>query len=266
MENQIQTETSPYVPPVEPVVQTPVFPPTNRLIVILLVLLGIIIVAGLIFVGVQIGKGQTINQQPITVQPTVFPTQVVVNPSATPIPPSPTTIPTAPTIITITTGTTVSPTTGWKTYTKSSKSLGSYSIKYPQHWIVVEKQTEDPKKEQVITTISNTGYIIEFSAFMDGWSPSGCNFDKTVANKPQVADYVSYKAIGNSSIELRRALPPSEYNSVFAWAICTKEGTGDSFSTAFPFSGTITYFTPLNFNEVIINEMDQILSTFKFIE
>lgn len=79
MENEVQ----PNVSPVQPL------PPTLSPIstqssiswskVLLFTVLGLIVVAGSFFAGIQIGKNQTPNQQPITIQPTTSPTETVVN-------------------------------------------------------------------------------------------------------------------------------------------------------------------------------------------
>ena len=114
MENEIQ----PNVPPVQPSPQTPILiptqPSTNWSKILLFVVLGLVTVAGLVFIGIQIGKNQTFNQQPITVQPTTIPTQASVNPTnQTTIEP------------------TTDPTTDWKTYSNTSYGL---SLLFPKEW------------------------------------------------------------------------------------------------------------------------------------
>jgi len=80
MENEILTNN----PPTQPTPQTPVLPSNNWQRVILFILLGLVVVAGSVFVGIQIGKSQIPNQQPVTVQPTIRPTQTAVNPTILP--------------------------------------------------------------------------------------------------------------------------------------------------------------------------------------
>lgn len=70
MESPIQPNT----PPVTPLSQVSVLPSKNWLKILLFILSGLIIVAGLVFVGIQIGKNQVPNQQSIVVQSTVNPT------------------------------------------------------------------------------------------------------------------------------------------------------------------------------------------------
>src|SRR3989338_6434837 len=101
MENEIQ----PNVPPVQSSPQTPTLittqPSTNWLKILLFVVLGLVTVAGLVFIGIQIGKSQKSNQQPITVSPAASPT---------------------------TSASTNDSTADWKTYTINSNSL---MFKYP---------------------------------------------------------------------------------------------------------------------------------------
>lgn len=77
MENEVQ----PSIPPVQPIPQTPPIVPssTNWSKTLLFTVLGLIIVVGSIFIGIQIGKNQTPSQQPIVTQPTTSPTQIFVD-------------------------------------------------------------------------------------------------------------------------------------------------------------------------------------------
>lgn len=82
--------------------------------IILFIILGLIILGGAIFIGIQIGKNLTPNIQPIVAQPTSSSTQTEVNPTIQP---------------------TVKPLTNltidWKTYTNLD---AGYSIKYPAEY------------------------------------------------------------------------------------------------------------------------------------
>lgn len=100
MGNEIQ----PSVPIDQSLSQTPAFTPpsTNWSRILLFVVLGLAVAAGLVFVGIQIGKNQTPSQPPIIAQPSALPTQIAIN-----------------------------PTTNWETY--SSASAG-FSIEYPSGW------------------------------------------------------------------------------------------------------------------------------------
>jgi len=111
MENEIQPSILPVQPsPKNPPV-VPTLPPTNWLKILSFTILGLIIVTGSIFFGIQIGKNQTPSQQPIGVQPTASPTQIVINPTALP-----------------TGNPTINPTGNWKTYINTKYN---YSLQYP---------------------------------------------------------------------------------------------------------------------------------------
>lgn len=113
MENEVQQN----ITPVQPLIQTPIptQPPTNWSKNLLFTVLGLIIVAGSVFVGIQIGKSQTPSQQPVVAQPTASPTQIAVNQTIQP-----------------TANLTTNPITDWKTYTNSKYN---FSFKYPSDWI-----------------------------------------------------------------------------------------------------------------------------------
>jgi hypothetical protein len=116
MENEIQ----PNVLPVQPLSLTPTPIPTqsstNGLKILIFTVLGLAIIAGSVFVGIQIGKSQTPSQQSNAVQPTSSPTQTVVNSTA-----QPTTIPTN------------KPTIDWKIYANTKYG---YSLKHPNDYLV----------------------------------------------------------------------------------------------------------------------------------
>ena len=70
MENKIQQN----IPPIQSQPLTPITSSSNLIKIILLTIFGLIILFGLVFVGIQIGKDQTTNQQPTIQLTTVFPT------------------------------------------------------------------------------------------------------------------------------------------------------------------------------------------------
>lgn len=71
MENEIQ----PSVPPVQPLPQAPNSVPshTNWSKTLLFILLGCVVITVSVFIGIQIGKSQTSDQQSIVVRPTIVP-------------------------------------------------------------------------------------------------------------------------------------------------------------------------------------------------
>lgn len=85
MENHIQPNISSAQPPSE----VPVPPSKNWPRISLFILLGLIIIAGLVFIGIQIGKRQITSQQAVTEQPAIIPTQVITNPTTPPTESSP---------------------------------------------------------------------------------------------------------------------------------------------------------------------------------
>lgn len=72
MRNEAQLNS----PSVQP--QTPPLVPssTNWSKILLFAVLGLVVLSGLIFIGIQIGKRQTPNQQSVTVQPTIAPSRI----------------------------------------------------------------------------------------------------------------------------------------------------------------------------------------------
>jgi hypothetical protein len=124
MENEIQQNN----PPVQPLPQTstsaPTPPPTNWSNVLLFTILGLIVVAGSVFAGIQIGKTQTPIQQPVAAQPTILPTQAIASPTVIP-----TQIITPTALLTATPA--IDPTANWKTYTNTKYN---YSFKIPTNW------------------------------------------------------------------------------------------------------------------------------------
>jgi len=82
----MDNQTQPNTPSFQPQAQTPTLSSTNRVKVLSFILLGLVVVAGSVFVGIQIGKTQTPNTEPVIVQPTTSPTQTLINPTILPTP------------------------------------------------------------------------------------------------------------------------------------------------------------------------------------
>lgn len=111
MENEIQ----PSAPPVQPLPQATNSIPshTNWPKILLFITLGLIVVAGSVFAGIQICKNQTTSQRPIVAQPILSPTQTVAT----------TVSPATPSSIT-------NSTTDWKTYTNTKYG---FQLTYPKY-------------------------------------------------------------------------------------------------------------------------------------
>lgn len=112
MENQVQ----PNIPPLQPT--SLVTPPNNWLKIIIFVLIGLAVVIGSVYAGMQIGKNQILKQQQIVIQPTIIPTQTEINPT---------------TVLPTKLNPTADPTADWKTIN------GKYWIfKVPKEWYFIK--------------------------------------------------------------------------------------------------------------------------------
>ena len=117
MENVIQQN----IPPFQPTPVTPVPSSTNWSRIIIFVLIGLVLIVGSVFVGIQIRKSQITKQPPIVEQPTTFPTQAVINPT---------------TILTNEPNPTIDPTSDWKTYNIKELNI---SFKLPEELVNLGK-------------------------------------------------------------------------------------------------------------------------------
>lgn len=237
MENEIQ----PSVPPVQPMPQAPTSVPshTNWLKILLFVLLGIIIIAGSIFVGIQIGKNQTIDQQPVVKQPTIPLIQTKVNPTA-----------------------------DWQTYTK----LG-YEIKYPQSSVVTEFSL-DPSIPDLLSSTSTeitvdrpegrgTGIAL---SFVSVWKNLGVNITDT-SSRDKWCSLLQKELTGQLECFYAGKLPLVQVNGYDAYQI---NGGHDATLRKIIYIPHNNYVYELNIpigydaeNKFPVS--DQILSTFKFI-
>lgn len=91
MENELQPIT-PLDQPISPApTPTPALPRPNGYKTALSVVLGLIVIAGSIFAGIQIGKKQTSYREPVIVQPSISPSQVLtISPTKTIVTSTPT--------------------------------------------------------------------------------------------------------------------------------------------------------------------------------
>ena len=137
----------------------------------LLSLLGMLLAGGLVYAGVQIGKNQTPNQQPIVVQPIATPAEIVANPTAVP---SPAAI-----------NPTSDPTAEWNTYESAEFN---FSFKYPSELTYIYDQSDQYAENE----ISNATILIQ-------------NFDGSKSrtatdNDFQIVVYIANKS-GQSNLE-----------------------------------------------------------------
>ncbi|MBU1104379.1 hypothetical protein KJ664_00570 [Patescibacteria group bacterium] len=225
MENEIQPNT----PPIQPLPQSSTPIPTQKTTkwskILLFTVLGLGAIAGSIFFGIQIGKNQTPNQQPIVVQPTASPTQAIVNPTALP-----------------TENPTIDTTTNWKTYTSTTYGL---SFKYPQDYKVEERsdgffvistQTDNVPQSGISIDARQQGSYQSLAK-----AQANINTAFTVNGSSEVNGWTTFDVIGKEGmlkdIEFKLAIAPYK-------------------------TGAIEMET-IN-NEPYRNIFDQILSTFKF--
>jgi len=169
MDNKILPNTPSNIPLSH--VPTPVQPSTKWIQIILFSLLGLIIIAGSVFFGFQIGKNQITNQQSVAVQTIASPTQTAVHPTSLPTTPNPTTNPTA----------------DWKT----AKFGGLFSYDYPMGWNVAELWQEN---------YSENGVFIAIDPNPINTAPRGgplATFEITVLNGNKKPDEILAKKISN---------------------------------------------------------------------
>lgn len=110
MRNETQQDTT----SVQSIPPTPSQPINNFSKITLLTLLGLTVIGSSLFIGIEIGKKQIANQQPITVQP-ANPTQPVANQVTKPLQITPKAILTK----------------DWKTFSSTTEG---FTIKYPNDW------------------------------------------------------------------------------------------------------------------------------------
>lgn len=127
----MENEILPINPSVQPATSAPTSPPTNWLKVLLLVLLELIVIAGSIFIGFQIGKKQATTIE----QSAVVPPQTSASPSVLP--------------------TKSNQDDNWKVYTNT---VHKYSVKYPADWII-DTSSADNIETYESSVCCNTAFL-----------------------------------------------------------------------------------------------------------
>lgn len=231
MENEILQN----IPPVQTSPQSPVSvptqPSTNWSKILLITVLGLIIIAGSVFVGIQIGKSQTPSQQPIATQSTISPTQATTIPTALP---------------------TTDSTLNWKTY---SNSKYSFSFKYPLDWIV---------KFVSVSGFDDQIWIADSVSSMPTTLPGQIG---NGARAPIVMQISSEDMSLNYSENDFNQFESSSYNIGGLTGIrktgISKEGLSRETIITVKMGNEYLNIMPLD-TETNIQHLDQILSTFKF--
>lgn len=156
-ENQEQPNTSPVIPST----QAPVLPPKNWPKIPLFILLELIVIATSVFIGIQIGRNQIINQQtaanPITS-------------SATP-------------------NSTTNPTSDWKIYNSPEIDdyVSPFQLSYPPAWTIEQKLNSEEPKSLTLTLTNSNNETIKILQGMGGGGACVYYDD---------ADYASYEGAG----------------------------------------------------------------------
>lgn len=154
---------------------------------------------------------------------------------------------------------TLNPTAGWKTYTNTVRN---YSIQYPSDWTVnttkAETKPTDVNGAELIFT--KDGYNLKI-VWPSAFGPGICIFDdQPKGDIPEMASLCQGAFKELSGGIKRRLVKPEVLTDHVQWEIYTKEK--NFFVTVPP----TRYSAPLKYDENIINDMDQILSTYKSIE
>lgn len=241
MENGIQQNTS----PIQSLPQTPplITPKqsTNWSKILLFTVLGFVIVAGSVFVGIQIGKNQTSSKQPIVSQPTITPSKVMVNQ---------TNLPTTPVIVIPTTDSTVN----WKTY---ESTRFKFSFKYPQTLMLDNRYENKYTDQGGVNIYSKEGYEAVIAE-----SPRGGDsfIEVWVYPNPQSLSLLEWMKSDTSHSNYSNQTHSSINIDGEAGYIYTTEGMGQGLEAVVAKNKQIYMFADLGFD----TELKQIISTFKF--
>ncbi|MFH2022632.1 MAG: hypothetical protein ABIJ33_05170 [Patescibacteria group bacterium] len=195
--------------------------------------MGFVIVASSVFVGIQIGKDQTLNQQPIATQPTTSPTQ------ATPI------------SVTSTTTLTTNPTADWKTYTDSEYK---FSFMYPSDWKLNCLATELPDG----WLDRNICDLVSPKALLDHGQISNGSYFVVGASKPN-SNYVNFtEYLDYSSKQFGYTFKDRQINNISG-----KIGLTQGKETNYLFERNGHFINANWIYSENSESIDQILSTFK---
>ena len=222
MEDQIQ----PNITPAQPLPEVSVLPPKNWLKILLFILLGLVVIAVSVFVGIQIGRNQIITGQQTTPS-----TQTVVNPTALP---------------------TTNPTADWKTYTNPIHKI---KFNYPPTWQVDNKGDQDSLNTQVTLTKDQAKIKMYFN--MDGIGGQG----QTYQGQPFNLDGNSlFRFVKTNSYDNTQMIGIS---TSLTNTLGVFEVNGKTYSITLTYSVSDSQTET---GSSLEKEFDQILSTFKFLE
>lgn len=158
----------------------------------------------------------------------------------------------------------VDETAGWETYTNN---IRQYSIKYPLDWNIettkAETNLDDIHGAELL--IFQGKYKIKIS-WPSGYSPSMCLFDDQDREQALLewsticeGQYKQFNSRDNKKT-YRRLINPELFDDYYQWRVYTKE---NSYYVTVP---PTQFVAPPNYQTSFITTMDQILSTFKFLD
>lgn len=242
MENEAQ--------PITPLTQSlpqnpaPTPPSTNLLKITLFTVLGLVVVSGSVFAGIQIGKNQLVSQELALVEQTATPTQIVADLTVQQTTPSPT----------------IDETASWETY---SNSKYGFSFKYPLDYKVTTSPVTGNQYNIVVDKKINAngaGLVpIQLSINM-GTGESGTPLVLSTIKEAE-AHYI--KSFNSSSVS-KKDITVANLPAVSITGVLAGPGPGE---------GNFLHYTLVKLdNEILViqlgnknyqNVFDQIISTFK---
>lgn len=260
MKNEIQQNHT----PIQEEPQNPVLPSTNRLKILLCILVGLIVITVSVFVYIQVGKRKIPNPSPITVLPTPPPTLALPSPTivVTPVAsPSPTTIVTP-------TGQTSTP-VKWLVYTHTKfPDLPGWKIRwkgfkfyYPSSWKIEVSRDENEPILIVKITKNNGDY---FRIFQGSGGGGYCLFpDQPEYNtfEGRGTKYTIFKEIKKSNGIIWRLADWPNPNGLFTHQLCEAMSVSGYYDSTIIGDTQIEVTTPES-----IQELNEILNKIEIID
>lgn len=145
--------------------------------------------------------------------------------------------------------------TEYKTEKIAENSLKAYVIKYPADWLKAVKRDESSN----VLNLSKEGYTIEITQGpMGGW---GCIFEGDFSEQGAYEDYrdTPYIELESNLGILRRVAMKSYFPGMSMFRFCVK--TNDGYFGSPTQVGAITYIVPIDSDETMLEQMDNIIST-----
>lgn len=151
---------------------------------------------------------------------------------------------------------------------------GKFILEYPVGWTLVDNSKNidlyNDGKFQFAqdVTISKDGYKF-ISRNPLAWGPSGCVFPDSSSYKEPIDGpmtkydtYTEFQCGGTVCRRVKLVIPSEVNNNYVSWGVCSKEKSSGMFGSVAGF-GTVSYQSPINYDEKTIQTMDQILASFR---